>query len=151
MTGKKKDVYDYRSKLPFVKYKNQNIVWWNVTPTGKWVADFNIGRQYALKFWEVCGSGRTFALEFQQVILGMLTTAKTHNKDAGYSGVEAGFLLAVGELSGGVIHVDALLQNYEARAPRYRVVVRPLDRSGIGIGQSLPDDWEFGVILQHMT
>jgi hypothetical protein len=78
MTGKKKDVYDYRSKLPF-------------------------------------------------------------------------FLLAVGELSGGVIHVDALLQNYEARAPRYRVVVRPLDRSGIGIGHSLPDDWEFGVILQHMT
>jgi len=62
---------------------------------GKWVSDFNLGRQYAQKFWEVCGSGRTFALDFQQVILGMLTTAKTY-KDASYSGIEAGFLLAVG-------------------------------------------------------
>jgi hypothetical protein len=36
----------------------------------------------------------------------MLTTAKTYG-DAGYSGIEASFLLAIGELSGGVIHVDA--------------------------------------------
>jgi hypothetical protein len=125
MTGKKKDAYDYRSKLPFVKYDGgRSVVWWNVTPTGKWVTDFNVGRQYALKFWEVCGSGRKFALEFQQVILGMLTKAKNY-EGAGYSGIEAGFLLTVGELSGGVIHVDALLQNYEARAPRKRAVGEP--------------------------
>jgi hypothetical protein len=121
MTGRNKgdDAYEYRRKLPFVKYDDRlgRIVWWNVTPTGRWVTDFNVGRQYARKFWEVCGSGRTFALEFQQVTLGMLTTAKTYG-DAGYSGIEAGFLLAIGELSGGVIHVDALLQNHEARAPR---------------------------------
>jgi hypothetical protein len=125
MAGKRKDAYDYRAKLPFVKYDGaRSIVWWNVTPTGKWVADFNVGRQYALKFWEVCGSGRTFALEFQRVILGMLTTPKNY-KDAGYSGIEAGFLLAVGELSGGVIHIDTLLHNYAARAPRNRVVDEP--------------------------
>jgi hypothetical protein len=125
MTGKKNDAYDYRSKLPFVKYDGgRSVVWWNVTPTGKWVTDFNVGRRYALKFWEVCGSGRKFALEFQQVILGMLTKAKNY-KGAGYSGIEAGFLLTVGELSGGVIHVDALLQNYEARAPRKRAVDEP--------------------------
>ena len=94
-----------------------SVVWWNVTPTGKWVTDFNVGRRYARTIWEVCGSGRKFALEFQQVILGMLTKAKTY-RDAGYSGIEAGFLLTIGELSGGVIHVDALLQNYEALAPR---------------------------------
>jgi tRNA G37 N-methylase Trm5 len=115
-----------------------------VTPTGKWVADFNVGRQYALKFWEVCGSGRTFALEFQQVILGMLTTAKTY-KDASYSGIEAGFLLAVGELSGGVIHIHTLLQNREARAPRNRVVDEALSRNKIGVGRYTQDDWEFGV------
>jgi hypothetical protein len=125
MTGKKNDAYDYRSKLPFVKYDGgRSVVWWNVTPTGKWVTDFNVGRRYALKFWEVCGSGRKFPLEFQQVILGMLTKAKNY-KGAGYSGIEAGFLLTVGELSGGVIHVDALLQNYEARAPRKRAVDEP--------------------------
>jgi hypothetical protein len=125
MTGKKNDAYDYRSKLPFVKYDGgRSVVWWNVTPTGKWVTDFNVGRRYALKFWEVCGSGRKFALEFQQVILGMLTKAKNY-KGAGYSGIEAGFLLTVGELSASVIHVDALLQNYEARAPRKRAVDEP--------------------------
>jgi hypothetical protein len=32
--------------------------------------------------------------------LGVLTAAKTYG-DAGYSGIEAGFLLAIGELSGG--------------------------------------------------
>ena len=119
MTGTKKYNDEYRGKLPFIKYSNRpgSIVWWNVTPTGKWVTDFNVGRQYARTFWDVCGSGRTFALDFQQVILGMLTTAKTYG-DSGYSGIEAGFLLTIGELSGGVIHVDALLQNHEARAPR---------------------------------
>ena len=130
MTGKKNDAYDYRSKLPFVKYDGgRSVVWWNVTPTGKWVTDFNVGRQYALKFWEVCGSGRKFALEFQQVILGMLTKAKNY-KGAGYSGIEAGFLLTVGELFGGVIHVDAVLQNYEARAPRKRAVGEPTRSHG---------------------
>jgi hypothetical protein len=120
MTGTKKDdPYGYRGKLLFIKYSNRpsSIVWWNVTPTGKWVTDFNVGRQYARKFWDVCGSGRTFALEFQQVILGMLMTAKNYG-DSGYSGIEAGFLLTIGELSGGVIPVDTLLQNHEARAPR---------------------------------
>jgi hypothetical protein len=70
-----KDARAYRSKLPFIKYgEGRRIVWWNVTPSGKWVEDFNVGRQYAKKFWEVCRSGRSFALEFQQIILGMLTT-----------------------------------------------------------------------------
>ena len=119
---KEKDVYDYRSKLPFVKYDGgRSIVWWNVTPTGKWVADFKLGREYALKFWEVCGSGRAFALEFQLVILGMLTRAKTC-KDAGYSALKTGFLPAVGELAGGATHINALLQDYDARARRTSLV-----------------------------
>jgi len=112
------DAYAYRSKLPFIKYgEGRSIVWWDVTPSGKWVKDFTVGRQYAMKFWEVCGSGRSFALEFQQIILGMLTTARTY-KSNGYSGIEAGFLLAVGELSGGATHIQALLQDHDARARR---------------------------------
>jgi ABC-type branched-subunit amino acid transport system permease subunit len=103
--------YAYRSKLPFVKYEGgTRIVWWNVTPTGKWASDFKVGRQYAQKFWEVCGSGRAFALEFQQVVLGMLTASKGY-KGRSYSGIEAGFLLAVGELSGGVINIDRVVSS----------------------------------------
>lgn len=43
--------------------------------------------------------------------------ARTY-KSPGYSGIEAGFLLAVGELSGGVTHIQALLQDHDARARR---------------------------------
>ena len=139
------DPYAYRSKLPFVKYEGgSRIVWWNVTPTGKWAFDFKVGRQYAQKFWEVCGSGRAFALEFQQVILGMLTTSKGY-KGRSYSGIEAGFLLAVGELSGGVINIERLLQNSDARARRTRAVDEPLTWDHMGVGRYTPDDWEFGV------
>jgi hypothetical protein len=31
------------AKLPFVKRKGKRAVWWNVTPTGKWVEDFTVG------------------------------------------------------------------------------------------------------------
>jgi hypothetical protein len=72
----------------------------------------------------------------------MLTMAKSYNYP-GYLGMEAGFLLALGELAGGVIHVDALLQKYEARAPRNRVVDGPLNRRGVG--HYTPDNWEFGI------
>jgi hypothetical protein len=72
---------------------------------------------HALTFWKVCGSGRAFALQFQHIILGMLMTVKNY-KSSGYSGVEAGFLLALGELSGGVKHIQALLENADARAAR---------------------------------
>lgn len=139
------DPYAYRSKLPFVKYEGgSRIVWWNVTPTGKWALDFKVGRQYAQKFWEVCGSGRAFALEFQQITLGMLLAAKTY-KSPGYSGVEAGFLLAVGELSGGVINIERLLQNSDARPQRTRALDEPLSWDATGVGRYTPDDWEFGV------
>jgi hypothetical protein len=70
-----------------------------------------VGRQYAMEFWKVCGPSRSFALEFQQIILGMLTVAKSPKGPTSYSGIEAGFLLAVGELSGGVAHIQQLLQN----------------------------------------
>ena len=77
-----------QAKLPFVKTNDRDriINWWNVKPTGKWVQDFAVGRRYALKFWEVCGSGQTFALEFQQIILGMLSAAKNAKGPIGYSG-----------------------------------------------------------------
>jgi Transposase len=67
------------SEAPFRENKRSGsgIDWWNVTPSGKWVEDFAAGRRHALKFWKVCGSGRAFALEFQQIILGMLTAAKS--------------------------------------------------------------------------
>ena len=70
-----------QAKLPFVKTSDRDriINWWNVKPTGKWVEDFTVGRRYALKFWEVCGSGQAFALEFRQIILGMLSAAKNTN------------------------------------------------------------------------
>lgn len=97
--------------------RDRSVVWWNVTPTGKWGEDFMFGRQHALTFWKVCGSGRAFALQFQHIILGMLMTVKNY-KSSGYSGVEAGFLLALGELSGGVKHIQALLENADARAAR---------------------------------
>ena len=75
---KKKDALTNRSKLPFVKNDGaRTIVWWNVTPTGKWVEDFKVGRQYAMEFWKVSGPSRSFALEFQQIILGMLAAAKS--------------------------------------------------------------------------
>jgi hypothetical protein len=103
---KKKDAHAHRSELPFVKNDGgRSIVWWKVTPTGKWVEDFKVGRQYAMEFWKVCGPSRSFALEFQQIILGMLTAAKSPKGPTSYSGIEAGFLLAVGELSGGVAHI----------------------------------------------
>jgi hypothetical protein len=60
------------------------------------------------QIWQVCGSGRSFALEFQQIILGMFTTAE------GHSGIEAGFLLAVGELSRSAINIESLSQNSDA-------------------------------------
>ena len=139
------DAYAYRSKLPFVKYEGgRRIVWWNVKPTGKWGLDFKVGRQYALKFWEVCGPGRAFALEFQQITLGMLLAAKTY-KSPGYSGVEAGFLLAVGELHGGVNHIQAFLQNHDADVQKTGGVERDTLSWNMGVGRYTPDDWEFGV------
>jgi len=145
----RKDAYVYRSKLPFVKNDGaRGIIWWNVTPTGKWVEDFTVGREYARKFWDVCGSGRAFALEFQQIILGMLTAAKSH-KGPKYAGIEAGFLLAVGELSGAVNHIQAQLQNHDARVRRTRVVDGPLNWDEIVVGRYTPDHWEFGVAEEH--
>ena len=123
--------------------RDRSIVWWNVTPTGKWGEDFMVGRQYALTFWKVCGSGRAFALQFQHIILGMLTTVKNY-KSPGYSGVEAGFLLALGELSGGVKHIQALLENADARARKARVVDDPR-WDEIARGLYTPDGWEFGL------
>ena len=116
-------------KLPFVKTSDRDriINWWNVKPTGKWVEDFTVGRRYALKFWEVCGSDRAFALEFQQIILGMLSTAKKPKGPTSYSGIEAGFLLAIGELSKGAIHAQTLLQELarvrDAKLPLVRCVM----------------------------
>ena len=140
-TGDTKDAYAYRSMLPFVKknYGDRGVIWWSVTPTGRWVEDFSAGRRYALKFWGACGSDRAFALEFQQIILGMLTAAKSPKGPTSYSGIEAGFLLTVGELSGGVSHIQALLHNNDTRARWGRVV------DEIAAGRYTPDHWEFGV------
>ena len=130
-----------QAKLPFVKTNDRDriINWWNVKPSGKWVEDFTVGRRYALKFWEVCGSRQTFALEFQQIILGMLSAAKNAKRPTSYSGVEAGFLLAVGELSKGAIHAQTLLQDNHAGERRPR-------RWGVTAASSYtPNEWEFGV------
>jgi hypothetical protein len=136
---KKKGARAHRSELPFLKNDGgRSIVWWNVIPTGKWVQDFRVGRQYAMEFWKVCGPSRSFALEFQQVILGMLTVAKSPKGPTSYSGIEAGFLLAVGELSGGVAHIQQLLQNNDTRARWTRVV------DEIPARHYTPDHWEFG-------
>jgi hypothetical protein len=130
-----------QAKLPFVKTSDRDriINWWNVKPTGKWVQDFALGRQYALKFWEVCGSGQAFALEFQQIILGMLSAAKNPKGSTSYSGIEAGFLLAVGELSRGAIHVQT--QSQESHASERRT--RRMDVTAPG--RPTPNEWEFGV------
>ena len=128
-------------KLPFVKKSDPDriINWWNVKPTGKWVEDFTVGRRYALKFWEVCGSDQAFALEFQQIILGMLSTAKKPKGPTSYSGIEAGFLLAIGELSKGAIHAQTLLRETH-------VSERRIDRRGVtAVGHYTPNEWEFGV------
>jgi hypothetical protein len=130
-----------QAKLPFVKTNDRGRIsnWWNVKPTGKWVEDFRIGRRHAFKFWEVCGSRQTFALEFQQIILGMLSAAKNPRAPTSYSGIEAGFLLAVGELSRGAIHVQTLLQDNDASERRTR-------RMGVSAASGYtPNDWEFGV------
>ncbi len=138
---KTEDAYAYRSELPFVKRHDgdRGILWWSVKPTGRWVEDFALGRRHALKFWEVCGSGRAFALEFQQIILGMLTAARSPTGPTAYSGIEAGFLLTIGELSGGVPHIQELLQNHDTRRRWTRVV------NEIAAGRYTPDEWEFGV------
>ena len=79
-------------------------------------------------------NGRIPGREWSKQIAAMnLTTTPSHcrpilnclSRTLVDHGIEAGFLLTVGELSGGVIHVDALLQNYEARAPRKRAVDEP--------------------------
>ena len=108
-------------------------------PAGKWVEDFKVGRQYALKFWEDRGRGQAFALEFQQIILGMLSAAKNPKSPTSYSGIEAGFLLAIGELSRGAIHVQTLFQESHASERR----TRRMDVTAAG--HYTPNEWEFGV------
>ena len=129
-----------QAKLPFVKTSDRGriINWWNVKPTGKWVEDFSVGRRHALKFWEVCGSDRAFALEFQQIILGMLSAAKKPKGPIRYSGIEAGFLLAIGELSKGAIHAQTLLQETHVSERRTH------RKSATAVGHSTPNEWEFG-------
>ena len=97
-------------------------------------------RPTAFKFWEVCGSRQTFALEFQQIILGMLSAAKKNRGPNTYSDIEAGFLLAVGELSRGAIHVQMPLQDNDASERR---TTRRM--GGSVAGRYTPNDWEFGV------
>ena len=119
--------------------RDRIIDWWNVKPTGKWVEDFTVGRRCALKFWGVCGSRQTFALEFQQIILGMLSAAKNAKRPTSYSGIEAGFLLAIGELSKGAIRAQTLLQESHVSERRTR------RRSVTAAGHYTPNEWEFGV------
>ena len=87
---------------------------------------------------EILG-GLRLALEFQQIILGMLSAAKNAKGPIGYSGIEAGFLLAVGELSRGAIHVQTLSEVSHAseRRTRRMDVTAP--------SRYTPNEWEFGV------
>jgi hypothetical protein len=97
-------------KLPFVKRKGKRAVWWNVIPTGMWVEDFTIGRRYAQEFLQTRGTEPTFSLDFQQIILAMIEASKDYD-GRGFSGIESGFLLAVGEYFAGMSHVHAHAQN----------------------------------------
>jgi hypothetical protein len=100
-------------KLPFVKYREgKRSIWWDVAPTGRWVEDFIVGREYAVRFLELEGTTPTFSLDFQQVILAMIEASKRY-KGCGFSGIEAGFLLAVGEHFGGMNHVQAFKEAAE--------------------------------------
>jgi len=113
-------------KLPFVKYREgKRSIWWNVAPTGRWVEDFIVGRQYAVKFLELERTTPTFSLDFQQVMLAMIEASKRY-EGCGFSGIEAGFLLAVGEHFGGMNHVQSFMQAAEKSNDRWE---RPRKRS----------------------
>lgn len=98
----RKDKYAYRNKLPFMSRRTRALhhsSWWNVTPTGDYVADFQTGKEYATAFWRVCGGRPTCGLELGEILFAMHDRGQRRShRWNGLSGIEIGFIRTIGTI-----------------------------------------------------
>ena len=106
--------YAYRDKLPFVaRNKSSGEFWWNVTPSGRYEADYQTGKAYAVAFWSICGGRPTCGIDLGQILFAMherpRPRTKAYRRHNGLSGIETGFIRTIGEIVDLAVGVPVLV------------------------------------------
>jgi hypothetical protein len=103
------DQYAYRRKLPFVG-NDKGGDWWNVTPSGRYEADYQTGKAYAVAFWRICGGRPNVGSDLGGILMAMhAPTRRRSQRHNGLSGIEVGFIRTIGEIIAITVGVPVLI------------------------------------------
>jgi hypothetical protein len=110
--------------LPFTDRKAQGRgYWWSVKPTGKFHADYEIGRQHAMDFWRQCGAKGNLGFDLGEILLAMYSPKQGRHKGRRdhFSGIECGFIRTIGELMACLVGVPALVSSLPENSRKLKI------------------------------